>query len=136
MSETAVHQQANNTITGVVPYLSVDGAVAAAELYKRAFGAEELARQPLDEKGRTMHIHLRIHGGSVMLCDFYPEYGHEKQAAQGYTLHLQVADPDMWWRRAEGAGLTVVNPLQTMFWGDRYGQLRDSFGVMWSIGGT
>jgi uncharacterized glyoxalase superfamily protein PhnB len=27
----------------------------------------------------------------------------------------------------------VVLPLQLMFWGDRYGQLRDSFGVSWSL---
>jgi uncharacterized glyoxalase superfamily protein PhnB len=24
-------------------------------------------------------------------------------------------------------------PVQEMFWGDRYGQLRDPFGVLWSI---
>jgi PhnB protein len=27
-----------------------------------------------------------------------------------------------------------VLPLQKMFWGDRYGQLRDPFGVLWSMG--
>jgi PhnB protein len=31
------------------------------------------------------------------------------------------------------AGCTVVMPLQVMFWGDRYGQLRDPFGVMWAM---
>ena len=25
-------------------------------------------------------------------------------------------------------------PLQVMFWGDRWGQLRDPFGVLWSMG--
>jgi uncharacterized glyoxalase superfamily protein PhnB len=25
-------------------------------------------------------------------------------------------------------------PVQLMFWGDRYGQLRDPFGVAWSMG--
>jgi uncharacterized glyoxalase superfamily protein PhnB len=24
-------------------------------------------------------------------------------------------------------------PLADMFWGDRYGQLRDSFGVLWAM---
>ena len=32
------------------------------------------------------------------------------------------------------AGAEVVLPVQLMFWGDRYGQLRDPFGVMWSLG--
>ena len=25
-------------------------------------------------------------------------------------------------------------PIGDMFWGDRYGQLRDPFGVLWSMG--
>ena len=57
---------------GVVPYLQLDGAVAAAEFYKKAFGAEEVARVPVDEKGRTMHIHLYINGSSLMLSDPFP----------------------------------------------------------------
>jgi PhnB protein len=44
----------------VSPYLLLDGASRAAEFYKRAFGAEEVARQPADDKGRTMHIHLYV----------------------------------------------------------------------------
>ncbi|MBZ9935063.1 VOC family protein [Mesorhizobium sp. BR1-1-16] len=126
----------SNTIVGVVPYLSVDGAVKAAELYMRAFGAEELMRHPVDDQGRTMHIHLKIHGGSVMLCDFYPEHGYPPVPPQAFTMHLQVADPDVWWNRAAEAGLEIVVPLEKMFWGDRYGQLKDAFGVRWSIGGT
>ncbi len=133
MSETT---SAANTIAGVVPYLSVEGAVAAADLYKRAFGAEEIMRQPVDEKGRTMHIHLKIHGGSLMLCDFYPEHNYPFEPPQAFTIHLQVSDPDVWWTRATEAGLSVLMPLQAMFWGDRYGQLKDAYGVRWSIGGT
>jgi PhnB protein len=118
---------------GVVPYLAVGGAVEAAEFYKRAFGAEEVARHPVDEKGRTMHIHLYINGGSVMLSDPYPEHGHPLQTPQAFTLHLQVDDVDAWWRRAVEAGAEVTLPLQEMFWGARYGQLRDPFGVLWSM---
>jgi len=32
---------------------------------------------------------------------------------------------------AVAAGATVVMPVADMFWGDRYGQLRDPFGVLW-----
>src|SRR5436309_3188797 len=65
---------------GVIPYLQVDGAVKAADFYRRAFGAEEVARHPVDEKGRTMHVHLIVNGGSLMLGDAYPEHGHPLQA--------------------------------------------------------
>lgn len=130
----AATTQANpEVLGGVVPYLNVDGAGKAAEFYKRAFGAKEVARHPADEQGRTMHIHLHINGGSVMLGDPYPEYGHGLKAPQAFTLHMQVDDLDAWWRRAVEAGAEVAMPLQVMFWGDRYGQLRDPFGVIWSL---
>ena len=122
-----------DVLGGVVPYLSVNGAIAAAGFYGKAFGAREVFRQPPDEKGRTMHVHLHVNGGSLMLCDFYPEHGHAHQDPAGYTLHLKVDDVDAWWKRAVDAGAEIVLPLQKMFWGDRYGQLRDPFGVMWSM---
>jgi PhnB protein len=119
---------------GIVPYLSLDGASRAAAFYARAFDAREVFRHPTDDKGRTMHIHLHINGASLMLADPYPEHGHPHRPAQGYTLHLKVDDVDAWWQRAVDAGAEVVLPLQKMFWGDRYGQVRDPFGVLWSLG--
>jgi PhnB protein len=119
---------------GIVPYLSLNGASRAAAFYAKAFGAREVFRHPTDDEGRTMHIHLHINGGSLMLADPFPEHGHPHQAAQGYVLHLKVDAVDAWWQRAVGAGVDVVLPLQKMFWGDRYGQLRDPFGVLWSMG--
>ena len=92
-----------------------------------------MARHPVDEKGRTAHIHLYVNGSSLMLGDAYPEYGHPLQAPQAFNLTLQVDDIDKWWERAVAAGAAVVMPIQEMFWGARYGQLRDPFGVSWSI---
>lgn len=119
---------------GVVPYLSVRDAAAAADFYIKAFGATEAFRYPPDDKGRYLHIHLYVNGGSLMLADPFPDHGHPHQPAQGYTLHMKVDDVDAWWKRAVDAGAEVVLPLQRMFWGDRYGQLRDPFGVLWSMG--
>lgn len=118
---------------GVVAYLTVDGASRAAEFYARAFGATEVNRHALDDKGRTMHIHLHINGSSVMLSDAYPEHGYSLQAPQAFTLHLPVDDLDTWWSRAVAAGAEIALPVQLMFWGDRYGQLKDPFGVSWSM---
>jgi len=118
---------------GVVPYLQVGGASDAAELYGRAFGATEVFRHPVDQSGRTMHIHLHINGSSVMLGDPYPEYGHGLQTPQGFNLTLQVKDIDSWFARAVAAGVEVLMPVQEMFWGARYCQLKDRFGVLWAI---
>ena len=121
---------------GVAPYLTVSGADAAAAFYKQALGADEVFRHPGDEHGRTMHIHLVINGGSVMLSDPFPEYGHALTAPQAFNLHLQVDDIDAWWTRAVAAGAEIVMPLALQFWGDRYGQIRDPFGVIWAMGSS
>ena len=118
---------------GLVAYLQVNGATKASDFYQRAFGATEVARVPVDDKGRTMHVHLYVNGSSLMLGDPYPEYGHALQTPQAFNLTLQVEDIDAWWSRAVAAGAEVVMPVQEMFWGARYGQLRDPFGVLWSM---
>ncbi|HEV7715991.1 MAG TPA: VOC family protein [Steroidobacteraceae bacterium] len=118
---------------GVVAYLTVDGAMKAADFYGRAFGAEVAAAQPVDDKGRTMHVHLYINGSSVMLSDGFPEHGHPHTGSTGFSLLLTVQDIDHWWKRAIDAGAESVMPVSEMFWGDRYGQLRDPFGVLWAM---
>jgi len=118
---------------GLVPYLTVDGATKAADFYIRAFGAEEATRVPPDDKGRTMHIHLYVNGSSLMLSDAYPDYGHPLEKPQSFNLTLIVDDIDSWWKRAVDAGAKVVTPVERMFWGDRWGQLLDPFGVTWAL---
>jgi uncharacterized glyoxalase superfamily protein PhnB len=118
---------------GLVTYLQVDGATKAADFYQRAFGAEVAVAHPVDDKGRTMHVHLYINGSSLMMGDAYPEHGHPLQKPQAFNLTLQVDDIDRWWKRAVDAGAEVVMPVADMFWGDRYGQLRDPFGVLWAM---
>lgn len=118
---------------GLTPYLQVSSAAKASAFYVKAFGGKEVFRVPEDEQGRTMHIHLYINGSSLMLSDPYPEYGHALEQPQAFNLTLQVEDIDAWFNRAVEAGATVVMPVQDMFWGARYCQLRDPFGVLWAI---
>lgn len=119
---------------GPIPYLQLSDAAVAADFYAQAFGAEIAAKMPPDDKGRYMHIHLYVNGGSLMLCDPFPEYGHGLEKPQAFTLHLQIDDIDAWFKRAVEAGAEIVQPVELAFWGDRYGQLRDPFGVLWSMG--
>jgi len=120
---------------GVVAYLQVDGAMKMTEFYKRAFGAEVAMAMPPDDKGRTMHVHLYINGSSVMLGDPFPEHGHALQKPQAFNLTLMAPDVDAAFKRAIDAGAEAVLAPQDMFWGDRYGQLRDPAGVLWAING-
>jgi uncharacterized glyoxalase superfamily protein PhnB len=78
-----------------------------------------------------MHVHLYVNGGSLMLSDAYRAWP-PGSAPRRRSTHLQVDDVERWWKRGRGR-LRIVSPLQVMFWGDRYGQLRDPFGVLWAL---
>lgn len=131
-NETLPPAQAE-VLGGVIVYLIVQGASKVADFYQRAFGATEAFRYPEDKSGRTMHIHLYINGSSVMLSDAYPEHGCAWEKPQGFNIALQVDNIDTWFERAVAAGAEVVLPITQMFWGSRYAQLRDPFGIMWAI---
>lgn len=120
---------------GLVPYVTVNGAVKAAEFYQKAFGAELAVMYPPDDKGRTMHVHLYINGSSLMLGDAYPERGHPLREPASFTLTLLVTDVDAAYDRAVRAGCTGTMAPADMFWGDRFAGLKDPFGVEWGLNG-
>ena len=61
--------------------------------------------------------------------------GHPLREPAGFNVTLPVDDVDAWYDRAIKAGCTAVMTPADMFWGDRYGQLKDPFGVLWAING-
>ena len=44
-----------------------------------------------------------------------------------------VDDLDARYAQAVAAGATAVMPTADMFWGDRYAQPHDAFGVLWTM---
>lgn len=120
-------------MSGVIPYVNVEGASEAAAFYQKAFGAKEVMRMPSEDGTRLMHCHLIINGGSLMLADTFPEYGYPLQRSHSFTMQLVLRDAQSWWDRAVAAGCTVRQPLEVAFWGDLYGALQDPFGVHWAM---
>jgi len=121
-------------IPGVIAYFTVSDSKAATTFYGKAFGARLVDRRE-NPDGRSMHVHVEINGGSMMFNDPFPEYGTMDEAPRNIVLHLMVDDADAWWTRAVNAGAEIVHPIKVEFWGDKYGQLRDPFGVLWGIVG-
>lgn len=120
----------------ITPYLIVKGADEAIEFYKKAFGAEELFRMPGPDGRGVMHAELRIGDSIIMLADESPDRGYLGPLTRGgatSSLLLYVEDADASFARAIAAGATEKMPVSDMFWGDRYGQVRDPFGHDWSI---
>jgi PhnB protein len=119
----------------IVPHLVVRGGAAAIEFYKRAFGATEERRMPGPDGTSVMHAELKIGTARLYLADEFPGMGRSPLGFKGtpVTIHLWSTDVDAAFSRAVGAGANVVMPLADMFWGDRYGQVRDPFGHLWAL---
>ncbi len=120
----------------VTPYLVIKGAAKAIDFYKKAFGAEELARNLDERNGRILNAQLKIGDSMIMLNDEYPEWGSVGPSPENpstVSLHLYVKDADSFFKRAVSAGAEVTMPLADMFWGDRYGKLKDPFGHTWAV---
>ncbi len=122
----------------VVPHLCVKGAVEAIEFYKKAFDATEVMRMPHDD-GRLMHAELKIGDARMFLADDFPEFcgGKSKTAktlgGTPITLHQDVPNCDEAIAKAAAAGAHVSMGASDMFWGDRYGQVTDPYGLVWSF---
>ena len=122
---------------GVTPFLTIRGkrGQEALDFYTRAFGAEVTEKNLAEDGQRLLQAGLKINGGWIMLSDEFPEWrGYDEPEPKGVGLHLQVDDADAWAERAVAAGATITMPVDNQFWGDRYGQLTDPFGHLWSIG--
>jgi uncharacterized glyoxalase superfamily protein PhnB len=123
---------------GLIPHLVCSPATEALEFYKKAFGAEEIARMPGPD-GRLMHAAMRIEGKFIFLADDFPEYcGGKAQnpnalGGSPVTIHRYVKNCDAAIDRAVKAGASVVMPASDMFWGDRYGLVKDPFGHSWAF---
>jgi PhnB protein len=120
----------------VTPYLIIDGAAAAIDFYRRAFGAVEVVRMA-DANGRLMHAEIRIGDCMVMMADEHHEMGNRGPATLGGTtvsLVLYVPDVDAVFDRAIRAGGKSLRPVTDQFYGDRMGTLEDPFGHVWTVG--
>jgi len=116
-------------------HLCVNGAAAYIDFLKRAFNAVEVSRSP-GPGGKLMHAQMRIGDSLLMFADDFGDQFGMPPLAQGrmpFHLHLYVPDADATWNQAVAAGCEVTMPIGDQFWGDRYGHVRDPFGIDWAI---
>ncbi len=119
----------------ITPYLIVRGGAAAITFYRKVFGADERMRLPGPD-GKIGHAEIAIGDSLLMLADENPEHGAVAPGPEGssaVTLHLYVNDANATVRAAEAAGATVLRPVETKFYGDRSGTVRDPFGHVWHV---
>jgi PhnB protein len=126
--------EGHHTIT---PQLVMDNAAEAIDWYKKALGAQEVARA-VGPGGKIMHAEIKIGDSLIMLND---EMGGGKapRALGGSpaSLWVYVEDCDALFNRAVAAGAKVpdgpMGQLTDQFWGDRTGSFTDPQGYRWTI---
>lgn len=118
----------------VVPHIYIDGADAAMDFYKAAFGADELFRIASPE-GRIIHTELSLCSATIMLGDpddrLYAEPRRVGRCTAG--LHLFVDDNTATMRRAVEAGCEQIQAPTDMFYGANSASVRDPFGHVWVL---
>jgi len=125
----------------IQPHLCVKGGIEAIAFYEKAFGAQCTFKAMADDGVRVMHANLALFGSEVMLHDEFPEFGGHVMAPAGHaaasiTISINLpapADVDAAVAKAEAAGAEVFMPASDVFWGARYGRLRDPFGHVWAF---
>lgn len=134
MSTPAV-ERIPSDMHSVTPHLVCADAVSAIDFYVKAFGATDTGKL-LAPNGKLIHGMIRIGDSAIMLGEETPEWGAiGPLTLKGtpVTMHLYVQDADAAFQRAVDAGATAVMPPADMFWGDRYGMVKDPYGHSWSI---
>jgi len=119
----------------VTPYLTLNDTARAIDFYKRAFGAQEVTRMNAPD-GKVVHAEIRIGDSIIMLGDEMPGMGYRSPQSLGGTtvgINIYVEDVDKVFNQAVSAGAQVEAQVADMFWGDRYGRLKDPFGHSWSV---
>jgi len=122
-------------------HICVKGGIDAIEFYKKAFGANCSFHALAEDGKRVMHANIELFGGEVMLHDEFPEFGGNvlsplSRGGASMTININLAKPgdvDAAITKAKSAGAEVLLSAEDMFWGARYGQVRDPFGHIWAF---
>ncbi len=124
------------------PYLIFNGtAEQAIRFYEDALGAK--AEGPMrygdvpggtvapEHRNRVMHARLTLDAGVIMISDAHPNTPVATESNVHLCLHFDdIADMTGKFD-ALAKGGTITMPIQDTFWGAKFGQLTDAFGVRW-----
>jgi uncharacterized glyoxalase superfamily protein PhnB len=119
----------------VTPQLTCDNAAEAIDWYKKALGAEEIARAAGPD-GKIMHAEIRVGDSRIMLNDVLMGKGPKAYGGSPASLWVYVDDCDLLFNRAVAAGGKVHGPMGALtdqFWGDRSGTFLDPQGYQWTV---
>jgi PhnB protein len=121
----------------VTPQLICDNAAQAIDWYKKALGAEEVARAAGPD-GKIIHAEVRVGDSRIMLNDAMGgAKGPKAIGGSPASLWVYVEDCDALFNRAVAAGAQgtggPIGAMTDQFWGDRSGTFTDPERYSWTI---
>lgn len=128
-----------------VPYIMFDGnAEEALEFYGKALGSAEppyIMRYsdaqgmdlPDGYESKIMHAQLTFPGGTIYISDSFPgtEVSYNDSISFNIGPDSEEQLESLFAALLEGG--KVIQPIEPMFWGSKFGSLNDKFGIHWSF---
>lgn len=118
----------------ITPSIVVPNSVHAIALYEKVFNAEQI--ELIRQGDRVVHAEIKIGDSVVMMADENKQWGLTAPSTIGgvaASLYLYVDDVDALFNKATEHGFEVLMAPDDMFWGDRFAQVKDPFGQIWSL---
>lgn len=132
----------------LTPYLMFPGnCEAALHFYKTVLSGDinfitYYKNSPLPvpdvDNDKVMHAMFQFEGGVFMASDYVESVVYTADP-EGSKVHMNIGFDKkeeleaVFNQLAEGGEIAM--PLQNMFWGDRFGRVKDKFGVNWMFSG-
>lgn len=120
---------------GLNCHIFVRDADAAVAFYRDVFGAAELFRQTMPD-GTILFVELAVGPDRLLVSEEVAALNALAPPTVGGSpvlLMLETEDVDGAADRALAAGGELEMPVAEMFWGERYGIVRDPFGHRWAL---
>jgi len=121
----------------LVPCLTIADLSKAIDFYVSAFGFERCPGEEALHEGAIVHALMKYKGQVVFMLGAEHAFGshvltpkHSQQELPS-TLYVYVDDVDAWHQQAKSKGAEILDPPETMFWGDRVCRVKDLDGYHW-----
>lgn len=119
----------------LTPFLAVRDARAALSFYTEVFGARLVSSSELE--GMIVHAELDFGCGRLQLGEGLEGYNltpsdPDEETTQ-FSLGIYVPDVDRVIEAAIARGAFLREPIANFVSGDRFGSIRDPFGIRWSV---
>ncbi|MCU0495318.1 MAG: VOC family protein [Chloroflexaceae bacterium] len=127
----------------LIPYLNFGGRCREAmTFYKGCFQAEQLTMQTFADAGfevpppfQDYILHSELTTDGLVLRASDGRFDSPATVGDNISLNLMLNNLEEQERifNSLAEGGTVDQPLQDAFWGDRFGQVTDQFGIHWML---